>query len=83
MVVFYEETKTFPQKSNKKKITLPIIIVFIKDLTLIQNPIRLHSNKGLAEITDLAQDRKRWVLTSQVEKAAEKSQTKNWDATRQ
>ena len=33
-------------------------ILFNTDIALIQHPIRLHSNKDLAEITDLAQDRK-------------------------
>ena len=51
---------------------------------MIQHLIKLHSNKYLAKITKLAQDRKCWRgLTSQIEKAAEVSQTKNWDATRQ
>ena len=43
--------------------------------------IRLNTSKDLAEITDLAQDRKSWRrLASQIEKAAEVSQTQNWDA---
>ena len=55
-----------------------------RDLSLIQDPIRLHLSKDLAEITELAQDRKCWrILTSRIEKAAEVSQTKNWDAKRQ
>ena len=55
--------------------------MFNRDLALIQHPIRLHSSKELAEITDLAQDRKCWRgFTSRIEKAAEVSQTKNWDA---
>ena len=59
-------------------------IVFNRDLSLIQHPIRLHSSKDLAEITELAQDMKCWRgLTSQIEKAAEVSQTKNWDTKRQ
>ena len=42
---------------------------------------RLHSSKNLAEITELAQDRKCWrELTSQMEKAIKVSQTKNWHA---
>ena len=63
--------------------TLPT--VFNRDLALIQHPIRLHSSKDLTEITELAQDRWRcWrELTSQTEKAAEESQTKNWNAKRQ
>ena len=58
-------------------------IVFNRDLSLIQHliTIRLNSSKDLAEITELAQDRKCWRgLTSQVEKAAEVTQTKKWDA---
>ena len=59
-------------------------IVFNRDLSLIQDPIRLHSSKDLAEITELAQDRKYWRgLTSRIKKAAEVSQTKNWGAKRQ
>ena len=55
--------------------------VLNRDLSLIQDPIRLHSSKDLAEITELAQDRKCWRgLTSRIEKAAEVSQTKNWEA---
>ena len=66
---------------GRPKTTLPI--VFNRDLALIQLPIRPHSGKEVAEITELAQDRKRWRgLTSQIEKAAEVSQTKKWDATR-
>ena len=58
-------------------------IVLNRDLLLIQHTIRLHRNKDLAEITDIAQGRKLWRgLTSQIGKAVEVSQTKNWDATR-
>ena len=35
-------------------------IVFYRDLALIQQTIRPHSSKHLAEITELAQDRKCW-----------------------
>ena len=35
-------------------------IVFNRDLALIQHPVRLLSSKDLAEITELAQDRKCW-----------------------
>ena len=50
--------------------TLPI--VFNRDLSLIQDPLKLQSSKDLAEITELAQDRKCWRgLTSRIEKAAE------------
>ena len=67
---------------GRPKTTLPI--VFNMDLALIQHPIRLHSSKDLPEITELALDRKCWRgLTSQIEKAAEVLQTKNWDAKRQ
>ena len=53
-------------------------IVFNRDLALIQHPIRLHSSKDLAKITELTQEGKCWRgLTSQIEKAAEESQTKN------
>ena len=59
----------------------PLPIVFNRDLALIQPRIRLHSSNYLAEITEPAEDRKYWRgLTSQIEKAAEVSQTKNWDA---
>ena len=64
------------------KTNLPIVLN--RGLSLIQDPIRLHSSKDLAEITELAQDRKCWRgLTSRIEKAAEVSQTKNWDVKRQ
>ena len=64
---------------GQPKTTLPI--VFNRALALIQHPIRLHSGKEQAEITELAQDRKCWRrLTSQIEKATEVSQTKNGDA---
>ena len=68
---------------GRPKTTLPI--VFNRDLALIQHPIRLHSSKDLAEIAELARDRKCWTwrgLTLRIEKAAEVSQTKNWDAKR-
>ena len=52
-------------------------IMFNIDLALIQHPIRLHSSKDLAEITELEQDRKCWRgLTSQIEEAAEVCQTR-------
>ena len=66
---------------GRPKTTLPI--VFKRDLALIQHPFRLHSSKDLAEITELTQDKKYCRgLASQIEKAAEVSQTKNWDAKR-
>ena len=46
--------------------------------------IQSDSGKDLAEITELAKDRKRWKgLAPQIDEATEESQTKNWDATRQ
>ena len=66
---------------GRSKTTLTI--VFNRDLALIQHPIRLHSSKDLAKIPELAQDRTYWRgLAFQIQKAAEMSQTKNWDATR-
>ena len=57
--------------------------VLNRNLALILHPIKQQSSKNLAEITDLIQDSKRRRrLASQIEKAAEVSQTKNWDATR-
>ena len=54
------------------------LIVYNRDLALIQHPIRLHSSKDLAEIIDLLQGRKCWrTLASQIEIADEVSQTKN------
>ena len=59
---------------GRPKTTLPVVIN--RDLALIQHPIRLHTSKDLAEITDLAQDRKRWrEMSYQIEKAAEVSQS--------
>ena len=92
LIKFYEETDIPANKATRicfipngnklrgrPKTTLPI--VFNRDLGLIQQPIRLHSSKDLAEITELAQARKCWRgLTPQIEKPAEVSQTKNWDA---
>ena len=67
---------------ERPKTTLPIVLY--RDLSVIQDPIRLHSSKDLVEFTELAQDRKCWRgLTSRIEKAAEVSQIKNWDAKRQ
>ena len=67
---------------GQPKTTLPF--VFNRDVALIQNLITLHSSKDLAEITELAPDRKCWRgLTSLIEKAAEVSQSKNWDVKRQ
>ena len=67
---------------GRPKTTLPT--VFNRDLALVQLPIRLHTSKDLAEITELAQGRKCWRgLISQIQKAVEVSQTKKWDAKRQ
>ena len=53
-------------------------------IQLIQHPIRVRSIKNLAEITQLAQGRKCWRgFTLRIGKAAEVSQTKNWDVKRQ
>ena len=87
MVIFYDETKTPPQIMHQElilslKTALPTL--FNRDLALNQHPIRLHSSKDLAEITELAQDRTCWRgLTSQIVKTVEVTQTKNWDAKRQ
>ena len=50
--------------------------MFNRDLALIQDTIRLHPNKDLAETTDVRTENVGWVLTSQTEKAAEVSETK-------
>ena len=56
-------------------------ILFKRDLALIQHPVILHESKDQAEITELVHDRKCWKgFTSQIEKAAEVSQTKILDA---
>ena len=61
--------------------TLPIVLN--RDLGLIDH-FRLHSTNDLVKITELAKDRKQWrELSARIEKAAEASQTVNWDATRQ
>lgn len=61
--------------------TLPIVLN--RDLTNINHPQRLHSIEDLDKIKDIAQDRKRWNhLVSRIERAAEASQTENWDAER-
>ena len=47
----------------------------------MKTQIRVHSSKDLAEIKELAQDRKCWRgFASHIDKAAEVSQAKNWDA---
>ena len=61
-----------------------LLIVFNRDLSLIQHPLKLNLGKDLAETTGLAKDRKCWRgLTSQIEKTAKLSNTKNWDAKQQ
>ena len=95
-IVFHRELRTtLPIVFNRKlRRTLPIVfnrelrtalpIVFNRDLAMIQHPIRLHSDKDLATITELAQDRKCWRgLTSEIEKAVEVSRTKSWAVKRQ
>ena len=58
--------------------------MFKRDLALIQHAIRPHSIKDLADIIGLAQDvKRRRKLASQIEKAAEESQAKNWVETQQ
>ena len=54
--------------------------MFNRGPTLIQHPFRLHLRKYFAKITDVAQDRKHWRgIASQIQKAAEVSQTKKLD----
>ena len=61
--------------------TLPIVLN--RDLGLIDH-FRLQSTDDLVKITELARDREQWrELSARIEKAAEASQTMNWDATRQ
>ena len=61
--------------------TLPIVLN--RDLGLIDH-FRLQSTNDLVKITELARDREQWrELSARIEKAAETSQTMNWDATRQ
>ena len=70
------------EREGRPKTTLPIVLD--GDLAVIQNSITVHSSKDLVEIRDLAHDRKRWRgLPSEIEKAAEESQTKNLDAIRE
>ena len=61
--------------------TLPIVLN--RDLGLIDQ-FRLQSTDELVKITELARDREQWIqLSARIEKAAEATQTMNWDATRQ
>ena len=79
-------TRSYFIETNKKykgrpKTTLPTVIN--RDLALINHPIRLNKIRDLDNITKLAQDRKNWrELTTRIERAAEASQTENWDARR-
>ena len=58
-------------------------MMFSRYFAMIQDPIRFPSSKNLGEITELAQDRKCWrELQPRIDRAAEVSQTKNWDAKR-
>ena len=61
--------------------TLPIVVN--RDLGLIDH-FRLQSTDDLVKTTELERDRKQWrELSARIEKAAEATQTMNWDATRQ
>ena len=61
--------------------TLPIVLN--RDLGLIDH-FRLQSTDDLVKIIELARDREQWrELSPRIEKAAEATQTMNWDATRQ
>ncbi|GFS28046.1 endonuclease-reverse transcriptase [Elysia marginata] len=66
---------------GRPRTTLPTVLN--RDLALIDHEIRLHSSDELEKITALAQDRRQWhEMTVKIEKAAEASQTENWDAPR-
>ena len=52
-----QENLTVHQNLHHKHTAIGVI-VFNRDDSLIQDPIRLHSSNDLAEITELAQDRK-------------------------
>ncbi|GFS05961.1 hypothetical protein ElyMa_001212600 [Elysia marginata] len=61
--------------------TLPTVLN--RDLALIDHEIRLHSSDELDKINALAQDRRQWhEMTVKIERAAEASQTENWDEPR-
>ena len=63
---------------GRRKTTFPLMpIVFNRDLALIQHPIRLYSSKDLAEITELALDRKCWEGINITDRESCQSVTKN------
>ena len=60
-LVFCARCGSIPNSNKlqgRPKTTLPI--VYNRNLTMIQQSIRLHTSTDLVEITDLAQDMKRW-----------------------
>ncbi|GFR78019.1 diamine acetyltransferase 2 [Elysia marginata] len=66
---------------GRPRTTLPTVLN--RDLALIDHEIRLHLSDELDKITALAQDRRQWhEMTVKIERAAEASQTENWDAPR-
>ncbi|GFR67859.1 RNA-directed DNA polymerase from mobile element jockey-like [Elysia marginata] len=66
---------------GRPRTTLPTVLN--RDLAPIDHEIRLHSSDELDKITALAQDRRQWhEMTAKIERAAEASQTENWDAPR-
>ncbi|GFR74590.1 hypothetical protein ElyMa_005757800 [Elysia marginata] len=66
---------------GRPRTTLPTVLN--RDLALIDHEIKLHSSDELNKITALAQDRRQWhEMTIKIERAAEASQTENWDAPR-
>ncbi|GFS10039.1 hypothetical protein ElyMa_006636700, partial [Elysia marginata] len=66
---------------GRPRTTLPTVLN--RNLALIDHEIRLHSSGELDKITAFAQDRRQWhEMTAKIERAAEASQTENWDAPR-
>ncbi|GFR99258.1 hypothetical protein ElyMa_006370100, partial [Elysia marginata] len=66
---------------GRPRTTLPTVLN--RDLALIDHEIRLHSSDELDKMTALAQDQRQWLeMTVKIERAAEVSQTENWDAPR-
>ncbi|GFS26594.1 hypothetical protein ElyMa_001723700 [Elysia marginata] len=66
---------------GRPRTTLPTVLN--RDLALIDHEIRLHSSDELDKIIALAQDRRQWhEMTVKIERAAEASQTEDWDAPR-
>ena len=71
----------YGHKLRGRPTTLPIVLN--RDLGLVDH-FRLQSTDDLVNITELVRDREQWRgLSARIEKAAEASQTMNWDATRQ